>query len=400
MTILHNDSLVGLKDYPDNHFDSCVTDPPYGLGKEPDPTEVMAAWSDTGYHEVTGGGFMDKEWDAFVPQPQLWKEVLRVLKPGAHALVFAGSRTHDWMTMSLRFAGFEIRDNIHWMYGSGFPKSLNLGRKTEMSGWGTALKPAYEPIILARKPLSEKSITANVLKWGTGGINIDGCRVGTEKRVNGNMSSLGVMHDDNWVSDKTKSRTVEGRFPANVIMDEVAGELLDEQSGVSKSAGGRSGNSKGAYSGIGKTGFKDNAKKEDPGYGDKGGASRFFYCPKASRKERDRGLDDLQERDRLEEWGDKFGAVDRRLDTGNGSTGTFKNHHPTVKPLALMEYLVRLVTPTDGTVLDPFAGSGTTGVAAVNEGFEFIGFEREKEFVDIGVARVNHAHQERQKNES
>jgi len=226
MKVINGDNIEVLKTYPDNYFDSIVTDPPYGLGKEPNPNELLKDWIEKGYHEIQGKGFMGKEWDAFVPQPNFWKEVFRVLKPGGHVLAFYGTRTYDWGVMAMRFAGFEVRDCIQWLYGSGFPKSHNIGKSvdklkgnerklvgegksgktakafnlneqqreagtgilagqyeitkgnSEWEGWGSALKPANEPIVLARKPLEKGlSIAENVLKWGTGGINIDGCRV-------------------------------------------------------------------------------------------------------------------------------------------------------------------------------------------------------------------------------
>lgn len=343
----HGDSLEILKSFDENSVDSVVTDPPYGLK------------------------FMAKKWDYDVPSIELWKEVLRVLKPGGHLLSFGGTRTYHRMVVNIEDAGFEIRDQIMWLYGSGFPKSLNIsksidkkfgalktqgkgfvsaghdGRKAEMKqdlnfrsdygyvhkhttdlakqwdGFGTALKPANEPIVMARKPLSEKTIVANVLKWGTGGINIDGCRVEVDSSdpnhrkatgENGNSESMfGVGNS------KRPATLSQGRFPANIILDEEAGALLDEQSGESQ----------------------------------KGGASRFFYCAKAGKKER--GPD---------------------------------NNHPTVKPIKLMSYLVRLVTPPSGIVLDPFMGSGSTGIAAKNEGFGFIGIEREAEYIEIARHRI------------
>ena len=390
--LIHSDCLEALRNLPDNSVDSVVTDPPYGLS------------------------FMGKKWDYDVPSVDIWQECLRVLKPGGHLLSFAGSRTYHRIACAIEDAGFEIRDQIMWVYGSGFPKSLDVGkaidkmdaaveqkkrrlrftawvRSTGVSssqideatgtnmgghyttaasqpaimtrehleacrpllgeipewveaecdirsiesknfaerevvgktagtslavapgqnsprpavvmnltvpatpeakqwdGWGTALKPAHEPICVARKPISEPSIAANVLKWGTGAINIDGCRVG---------------------SDTNSYQPHQGRFPANLI--------------------------------------HDGSDEATAGLGD---AQRFFYCAKASKAER----------------GDS-------------------NHHPTVKPIALMRYLVRLVTPPNGTVLDPFLGSGTTAIAAVLEGRDWIGIEREAEYCDIARARI------------
>ena len=321
MKLLLGDCLDKLKELDDNSVDSIVTDPPYGLS------------------------FIGKQWDYDVPSQEIWEECMRVLKPGGHILSFAGSRTYHRMAVRIEDAGFEIRDQIMWVYGSGFPKSRNIGKDIEkikvggiknlkqvgtkqgikvetgtsgysyskeyvpgksmggkqISGqipvyeitnewgaWGTALKPAHEPIVMARKPLSGKTVGNNVLEWGVGGINIDGCRI-----------------------------VSEDRFPANIIFDEEAGKILDEQI--------------------------------------EGGASRFFYCPKTSKSDRSEG-----------------------------------NIHPTVKPTDLMAYLIRLVTPKGGIVLDPFMGSGSTGKAAVREGMDFIGIERETEYFEIAKSRIEY----------
>jgi len=253
--VLNGNNIDLLKNYPDNYFDSVVTDPPYGLGKEPNAVELMKDWIEYGYHEISGKGFMGKEWDAFVPQPIFWKEIYRVLKPGGHILAFYGTRTYDWGVVSMRFAGFEVRDCIQWLYGSGFPKSHNiskaldkmegayrevLGERKGMGtsgnvyvsnnenyiggnkgiykskiditapttdaaklwdGWGTALKPANEPIVLARKPLEKGlSIAENILKWGVGGINIDASRIGTTENLNGGAYSVNKKSDGEWGS--------------------------------------------------------------------------------------------------------------------------------------------------------------------------------------------------------
>jgi len=269
--IYTGDNLEILKNLSDNSVDSVVTDPPYGLGKEPDVTQVMKDWLEKGHHDIKGKGFMGKKWDAFVPQPKLWKECLRVLKPGGHLLSFAGTRTYDWVVMGLRFAGFEIRDMIGWLYGSGFPKSHDVSKgidnyfgverevvgkhnqpaksiysqaQEEMSqdvnitapssaqakqwqGWGTALKPAIEPIVMARKPL-EGTVAENVLEHGVGGLNIDGCRVEhnepqkTTKRnprkpdITWNNQNTGFDS----ANDTKASPDENGRFPANIIHDD------------------------------------------------------------------------------------------------------------------------------------------------------------------------------------
>lgn len=575
--LLSGNCLEVLKTLKDNSVDAVVTDPPYGLGDEPDIVEVMRDWVDHGYHEVKSKkGFMGKTWDAFVPQPVVWREVFRVLKPGGHILVACGTRTQDWMTASLRFAGFEIRDIVIYCYGSGFPKSLNiskqfinnirndidksnliyifdvwreylktaknvgvllqkrktatgtntikndsvhenvlpissplnlwsnaiiaelnsadpphtseeaghivqeiaealqilskslatvavnlpenqnatpflitgtapkyvlewlkenttdkiraaealktwLGKKkfsesadtnalcadlTEIlkhimlslsakyrnadttqqmvfasaitvtiteymaaslieytaailgknnaaaawDGWGTALKPAMELWTLARKPLSENTVAANVLKWGTGGLNIDGCRVETDEALNygtGKKSNVGFKTSPQ--NDDRPEYDGKGRFPANLIhdgSDEVVGLFPDTKSGKMKQTveGGQ-------FTVYG----KQNAREVET-IGDSGSAARFFYCAKASKSERGEG-----------------------------------NVHPTVKPLALMRYLCRLITPEWGTILDPFAGSGTTGAAAIAEDFGVILIEREAEYLPIIEKRLNDA---------
>ena len=335
-------------------------------------------------------------------------------------LSFAGSRTYHRMAVRVEDAGFEIRDQIMWIYGSGFPKSMNIGKamdkvqgnerevvgkkggkidfsKTKKGdtsfyetawdnkdyveleitkgnspyeGWGTALKPAHEPIVMARKPLSEKTVVNNVLEWGTGGINIDASRVGTDDtRSKASMTALGQNSGWNKHSNKEVIAGSEsGRFPANIIFDEEAGKILDEQSGISKSTGGRSGNKEG----VGQNGiygqYSGEVRDENPGLGDKGGASRFFYCPKTSKKDRNEGLDDFE--DKYYAAGNqakaelKRGNVEFNANKGKGKderhnhnqVGVSKNNHPTVKPTDLMLYLIRLVTPKGGTTLRPFYG--------------------------------------------
>jgi DNA modification methylase len=474
LKVINGDNLEILKNYPDNYFDAVVTDPPYGLGKEPNAEELMKDWIEKGYHEVKGSGFMGKDWDAFVPQPIFWKEVFRVLKHGGHVVSFFGTRTYDWGVMAMRFAGFEVRDCIQWLYGSGFPKSHNISKAIDKmygaerevgklkfkggsqlgvmnddewkpkdvfetapatdqakqwDGWGSALKPANEPIVLARKPLEKGlSIAENVLKWGTGGINIDGCRVGNEiikgKKAyvlgNGINMSGGLANKDYIPSDS------QGRFPANLILthhpececvgikkvkaikggkgensmggmgkngiygeyaldklganagglgDENGEEqvedwnchpecpikILDEQSGESKS-------SKSAKLYVNDTegrSVKNGAsghRSPNSTYADKGGASRFFYVAKASKSERNKGLEGFEEKR--------------------------TNFHPCVKPIKLMQYLARLITPPNGIVLDPFCGSGTTGLACKLDGFQFIGLEQDLEYSKIAEARI------------
>lgn len=367
----HGDCLEVLKSLPECSVDAVVTDPPYGLS------------------------FMGKRWDYDVPSVEVWTECLRVLKPGGYLLAFAGTRTQHRMAVRIEDAGFEIRDMIAWVYGSGFPKSLDVSKAldkaagaeresigpnqwadrgglvqantygapsrpdatapaTEASrqwqGWGTALKPALEPITVARKPLIG-TVAANVLAHGTGAVNVDGCRVGSEVRFNAaaankaggnsyNMSAVGMPQDAN-------GREAIGRWPANLIHD--GSEEVAEVFG-------------------------------DP--------ARFFYCAKASKKDRDEGLDGFEKR--------LAASACARVSQLQGEESTCisntknprANVHPTVKPTDLMRYLCRLVTPPRGVVLDPFTGSGSTGKAAMLEGFRFIGIEREAEYVEIAKARV------------
>jgi site-specific DNA-methyltransferase (adenine-specific) len=490
VTIHWGNCLDVLRGMEDESVDSVVTDPPYGLGNT-DPSYIVDAlqmWAGGDRDHIPAGkGFMGKQWDAFVPPPAVWDECYRVLKPGGHMLVFAGSRTIDLMGLSVRFAGFEIRDSITWIYAQGFPKSLDVSKALDKmagvefkeepasgvgfmnaegeggynvtknkltrvgestddavkwKGWGTALKPASEPILVARKPLSEKNVALNVLKHGTGAINIDASRIGNEERtykgMSANVPDVGTFRDDAWVP-KDIEVTVSGRFPTNVLFqhaDEcvLVGEAedsyvinqtedwtgfgqverpdykssgqtakievyecvegcpvaeLDKQSGITKSSSAT---------------FKAEAYEEREtstpftrgdfvGRGDTGGASRFFFVAKANKKDRNEGLGNSE----LEEKGKVFNG---KSDTGAGkaegsvedkfSTAPQKNFHPTVKPTSLMKYLVEMVTPAGGVVLDPFTGSGSTGKAAVQAGVGFVGIEMTEEYLPIIIGRVKH----------
>ena len=367
--VYHEPNLETMKRMQDNSIDAIVTDPPYGLS------------------------FMGKKWDYDVPSIEIWQECLRVLKPGGHLLAFAGTRTQHRMAVRIEDAGFEIRDMIMWVYGSGFPKSHDIskaidkaagaerevmGKGRPMSslgvmhddnwvsnqdyditapatpeaqqwdGWGTALKPAVEPITVARKPL-QGTVAENVLMWGTGGINIDGCRVGAEELKN-QQKDFSPVHGNqfgngSYLPNKNEYKTVKGRFPANLIHDgseEVVGMFPETASGT----GSIRKKAKGLF-GLGGDG------EHNIEYGDSGSAARFFYQAKADKGER-----------------------------GEGNT------HPTVKPIDLMRYLCRLVTPPGGVVYDPFTGSGTTLIAAHEEGFNWIGSEMTKEYWDIAVQRI------------
>jgi len=391
------DCLEVLKTLEDNSVDSIVTDPPYHLtsivkrfGKE---GSAPAQYGTDGAFARASKGFMGKEWDGgdIAFRTDVWKECYRVLKPGGHLLSFGGSRTYHRMAVAIEDAGFEVRDQIMWIYGSGFPKSHNIGKKLEdWEGWGSSLKPAHEPICMARKPLSEKSIAENILKWGTGGINIDDCRIGSEVRTT-------PIHSDDVKDDTTmfglhktiqheRVETTEGRFPANIMFDEEAGKILDEQSGVSKS-------SKHKWNGDNNSQIYGKYEKgiREATYDDKGGASRFFYCPKVSKKERNEGLDDFEEKESVLPGRNTFDENGNRLRADGSIIPPLvsKNNHPTVKPIKLMEYLITLVTPKGGVVLEPFMGSGSTGIAAKNLDMSFIGIEREEEYFEIAKQRIN-----------
>lgn len=364
MKLLLGNNLDLLRAMPDNSVDAIVTDPPYGLGKEPDALAMLRDWMEHGHHDVKSKkGFMGKEWDNFVPQPAQWKECLRVLKPGGHVLAFAGTRTQDLMALGLRIAGFEIRDLVAWIYGSGFPKVK------------TVLKPALEPITLARKP--GKSL----------GLNIDMCKVGTDgggTQCN-NRDEFGkcMGHKNGGRSTSGETfhgpETTGGRWPANVIhdgSDEVLALFPDTGKGESKPRTLRRLKATTGWSGGSQQTDDAGAVHCDSG----GSAARFFYCAKTNSTDRNEGCEALPDKD----WSGDGAAIPER---DNRPFNPSKNNHPTVKPTALMRYLCRLVTPPGGTILDPWMGSGSTGKAAKLEGFDFIGMEREAEYFKIAQAR-------------
>lgn len=374
--ILLGDCLVKLKELESNYVDAIITDPPYGLK------------------------FMNKHWDHTVPSVEIWKEALRVLKPGGHLLSFGGTRTYHRMVVNIEDAGFEIRDQIQWIYGSGFPKSLDVskaidkaaGAKREViaecgsdgvkrkprqmikdgdsafgvvtiatqkitapstlfakqwNGWGTALKPANEPICMARKPLENGlTVAENVLKWGCGAINIETSRIGdeiVEKGIGGRHETESVYNDG--LAAQKERKFVMGRWPANVLFDEEAAALLGEP-------------------------------------------SRFFYVAKASKSERNAGLEGMPLISQGHIASDSGGGGGLAKDAKKNPNLPRANHHPTVKPVKLMQYLIKLITPPNGTVLDPFMGSGSTGVAAKNLGFNFIGIELNEDYFEISKKRI------------
>jgi site-specific DNA-methyltransferase (adenine-specific) len=343
-------------------IDACVTDPPYELG------------------------FMGKRWDAsgVTNRPETWAAVYRVLKPGAHLLAFGGTRTFHRMTCAIEDAGFEIRDCLSWLYGQGFPKSLNLP-----GGRGTALKPSWEPIILARKPV-QGTVAQNVEKHGTGAINIDACRVGSETIVSSGWTGMdarrfreGTRPED--YSTRQDPSAHAGRWPANVLLDEEAAAMLDEQTG---DVGGGFG-TRGSGPLDGRIAYALPEQGQIVGFGDSGGASRFYYVAKPSREERDYGCHAEARRSAGECTGRADGSAGLASPRAGASrTSGARNFHPTVKPVELMRWLVNLVTPIGGIVLDPFTGSGTTGMACRYEQRRFVGIEREAEYVEIAKARI------------
>ncbi len=426
-------------------IDAIVTDPPYGLtsitkrfGNE---NAAGAQFGRDGSFQRLSKGFMGKAWDGsgIEYNPETWRKCYQVLKSGGYLLAFGGTRTFHRIACAIEDAGFEIRDTIMWLYGSGFPKSMNIGLAidkkngvestvigqsdfpdirnsnyenndgtriivqqkqalNEWAGWGTALKPAYEPIIVARKPC-EGSCLDNVMRYGVGGLNIDGCRVGDEFIKGGTMPVMGtgetgVCNFGTIGAERIEGADHCGRYPANVILtyddtdfDEVCGGMPETKSGIAvrHNSGGNT--------------FGGNNKKpqmDDLGYFDEGSAARYYYCAKASKRDRDEGLDAFQEKQKYYCDGNMRNSLEIFGST-DGGRKPLKNIHPTVKPTDLMQYLVRLVTPKGGTVLDPFNGSGSTGKAVMyenrdrNSGYKYIGIELTAEYLPIADARIRYA---------
>lgn len=498
---------------PPDSVDSIVTDPPYGLSKEPKMEDVLRHWLNGDDYVHGGAGFMSAAWDSFVPGPSVWREAYRVLKPGGHLVAFFGTRTYDLGVLALRLAGFEIRDQLAWVFGSGFPKSHDVSKgidkldaaqvrldrafrftawirsqgitarqiddltdtkmgshytthptqptvatrvlfemirplfrevppiwlelmvdertvesenyKSRMvtgvheewadrsnyaitsadglrrdvapspeaaqwQGWGTALKPAYEPIVLARKPLVG-TVARNVLSHGTGALNIDGCRIEAE-RPTGWSGGAGLGYHGGTDPNGGDARPVQGRWPANFIHDgsdeATAGfpnTAASKRATVTSKPGEVYGGGQGLPAHTGEYGYDEPA----------GSAARYFYCAKASKSDRNEGLDDLPEQpSAASEFRPNHteGAAAGKDGNPYGRWSPVRNNHATVKPTALMQWLVRLVTPPGGTVLDPFTGSGSTGVACAREGFSFIGCEMTAEYVPIIRGRVGYAY--------
>ena len=439
--LMQGDCIEKMRVIDDNSIDAVVTDPPYGLefmGKEWDKFATLEKFSNK--EEGGFGGMKNhvrygKDTKTFQQFTEQWaKECLRVLKPGGFLLAFGGTRTQHRLVAGIEDAGFEIRDMIAYMYGTGFPKSHNIGKSvdkllgnkreevgkgyrkmmtegkntygtwakdnfnitkgtSDWEGWGTALKPGMETICVARKPLGEKNNALNVLKWGTGGINIDGCRVGVEggtKHIESEKEYNNEIYGKGLYKDFGKAVPNLGRFPSNIILDPEAAEMLDEQSGTSKSSNKT----------FKATDYIENetstpfTRGDFIGKGDKGGASRFFYCAKPSKKERNMGCEELEEKIDC----DRKTELDSADVPMNRSNNPKKNIHPTVKPIALMKYLVKLVSRENAIVLDPFLGSGTTGIAALELKRQFIGIEKSEEYMNIAKARIKNSNIQKKEN--
>ncbi len=385
--LLHGCSRAVLATLAPFSFDACVTDPPYDLRTDGQDQSKQEALFDLPARE--GRGFMGQRWDAsgIAFDPSFWLQVYHVLKPGAHLVAFGGTRTAHRMICAIEDAGFEIRDLLMWIYGQGMPKSRNLDG--DWNGWGTGLKPAWEPIVLARRPLSEPTLELNIGRWGVGALNIDGSRI------------EGAKGDGVWGSSQETCRSTFngspenpgyrseahplGRWPANLILDEVSASVLDAQSGTLKSGANPTRRSSAKFKNV-YAEFQGQQACTPARGADQGGASRFFYCSKSSRSERNAGLDGFEEKPLHWSSGDQNPGSFQAPGTHKAA----QNYHPTVKPIDLCAWLCRLITPPHGLILDPFMGSGSTGCACVPLGYGFVGIEREAEFVTIASARIAH----------
>ena len=414
MMRLHNgDCLNVLKMMIEDEVfvDSIVTDPPYELG------------------------FMGRSWDStgIAFQKETWELCFKVLKPGGHLLAFSGSRTYHRMAVAIEDAGFEIRDQVMWLYGSGFPKSMNVGKaldkklgneresfgtklkkagdmrggnyvkggdyksieieitkgNTEWEGWGTALKPAHEPLVLARKPLSENSVVDNVLKHRTGGINIDECRVeGNDAKypdTNPDFRDQGRQSKENIGIDKLSFGQTE-----NVKRKKVVRKSRDENGVWTNDNSGMKAEGSEYADADPRGRFPSNVMHDGSGsikelFEDK---SKYFYCAKTSKAERNQGLDNFIKKNKVFNGQSPNASKNMKGVEQKFTTKPSANIHPTVKPIKLMKYLCRLITPKGGTILDPFMGSGSTGMAAKEENFDFVGIEKEEEYFNIATARI------------
>ena len=398
-TVYNGDCLEVMDKIDKCSVDSVVTDPPYHLtsivkrfGKE---GSAPAQFGTDGAFARASKGFMGKEWDGgdIAFQVETWRKCYELLKPGGHLIAFSGSRTYHRMAVAIEDAEFEIRDQCIWLYGSGFPKSHNIG-----NGWGTALKPAHEPMVLARKPLSEKSVAQNVDKFGTGAINIDACRIegevkhpdtmpdfrdqGEQSKATIGVDKLSFGQTSNakrkQLSDSDLLDNQRGRWPSNVMHDgsEQIQQIFPETTSTEVSR-------QRTHKGIWTAGELAEDEQFMPAYGDQGNASRYFYCAKTSKDERNSGLHGRHQ--------GQYSSDGRKKEIENAyqrNKSVAANTHPTVKPVDLMRYLVRLVTPKGGLVLDPFMGSGSTGMGAREEDFRFVGIEKEEEYYEIAKARI------------
>ncbi|WP_343743328.1 site-specific DNA-methyltransferase [Herbaspirillum huttiense] len=435
-TLYLGDCMEIMRQLPDSSVDSVVTDPPYGIrfmGKAWDGADIEARAerrrsfashapdagpngghkslaAEAGKYELTPAAM-----SAFQQFSEEWaREAFRVLKPGGFVLSFASARTYHRMASGIEDAGFEVRDQIMWLFGSGFPKSRNLAKMdfagteagAEWEGWGTALKPAHEPICMARKPLIG-TVAENVLAHGTGAINIDACRVETEDTLRAGAGRIPCRHDENVPRGRSGEESAErryaeeggsnfamkpgprggdpaGRWPANVIHDGSEDVLAAFPDAPGQMARARNDGERQANAVFGS--LRNVTNQAEP-RGDAGSAARFFYCPKASRADRNAGCSDLPD----QAGGMNSNTSGQHITRRDGwKPEPVKNNHPTVKPTDLMAYLVRLVTPPGGTVLDPFMGSGSTGKACMREGFGFIGIDMTPEYFQIARARIQH----------
>lgn len=442
--LYHGNMLDMLEVIQPESIDAIITDPPYGLtsitqrfGKE---GSAPAQFGTDGAFSRLSKGFMGKEWDGSGIEYNVdaWRKCFTVLKDGGYLLAFGGTRTFHRIACAIEDAGFEIRDTIMWLYGSGFPKSLNLGlaidkkngvdnrtgkmlkggnmlgimnddswqpkefieerkAQNEWAGWGTCLKPAYEPIIVARKPF-KGSLVDNVLENGVGGLNIDECRVGDELIKGGTMpqmgnGELGVCNYQTVGAPRMQREDSIGRFPANVILtyDETD---KDEVCGGMPNTKGNNPNELGDY-GFWFDDEKRSDKQISRGYDDEGSAARYFYCAKASKRDRDAGLEAFEEIEGI--------RTNAPRNSEEEKTKPRKNIHPTVKPVELMQYLIRLVAPKGSTILDPFNGSGSTGKAVMyenndhNKEYKYIGIELTDEYLPISKARIEHAQTDKER---